>query len=44
VAKARKIIEKNVQAVQKIALLLGENAAETEAILNTIIESHSQGD
>ncbi|GHT83508.1 hydrogenase [Spirochaetia bacterium] len=44
VAKARKIIEKNVQAVQKIAFLLGENAAETEAILNTIIESHSQGD
>ncbi|GHV73349.1 hydrogenase [Spirochaetia bacterium] len=43
VAKARKIIEKNVQAVQKIAFMLGENAAETEAILNTIIESHSQG-
>jgi PAS domain-containing protein len=44
VNKARKIIEKNVQAVQKIAFLLGENAAETEAILNSIIESHSQGE
>jgi iron only hydrogenase large subunit-like protein len=44
VKKARKIIEKNVQAVQKIAFLLGENAAETEAILNSIIESHNQGD
>jgi hypothetical protein len=41
VSRARKIIEKNVQAVQKIAFLLGENAAETEAILNSIIESHS---
>jgi hypothetical protein len=42
--KARKIIEKNVTAVQKIAFLLGENAAETEAILNSIIESHTLGD
>lgn len=41
VKRARKIIEKNVAAVQKIAFLLGENAAETEAILNSIIESHS---
>jgi iron only hydrogenase large subunit-like protein len=41
VLRARKIIEKNVVAVQKIAFLLGENAAETEAILNSIIESHT---
>jgi PAS domain-containing protein len=41
VLHARKIIEKNVQAVQKIAFLLGENAAETEAVLNSIIESHT---
>jgi PAS domain S-box-containing protein len=41
VLRARKIIEKNVQAVQKIAFLLGETAAETEAVLNSIIESHT---
>jgi iron only hydrogenase large subunit-like protein len=41
VMRARNIIEKNVVAVQKIAFLLGENAAETEAILNSIIESHT---
>jgi PAS domain-containing protein len=41
VMRARNIIEKNVEAVQKIAFLLGENAAETEAILNSIIESHT---
>jgi PAS domain-containing protein len=44
VLKARKIIEKNVEAVQKIAFLLGENAAETESILHSIIESHTLGD
>ena len=43
VARAKKIIDKNVQSVQKIAFLLGENAAETEAILNSIIESHTAG-
>jgi iron only hydrogenase large subunit-like protein len=43
VAKAKTIIEKNVKAVQKIAFLLGENAAETEAILNSIIESYDTG-
>ncbi|MDR2418033.1 MAG: 4Fe-4S binding protein [Treponema sp.] len=44
VSRAQKIIDKNVAAVQKIAFLLGENAAETEAILNSIIESYSEGD
>jgi iron only hydrogenase large subunit-like protein len=43
VAWAKKIIEKNVEAVQKIAFLLGENAAETESILHSIIESHASG-
>ncbi|MDR2518571.1 MAG: Fe-S cluster protein, partial [Spirochaetaceae bacterium] len=43
VARARKIIDKNVQTVQKIAFLLGENAAEIEAILQSIIESYSAG-
>jgi PAS domain-containing protein len=44
VERARKIIDKNVSVVQQIAFLLGENAAETEAILNSIIESHTTGD
>jgi hypothetical protein len=38
ILRAKKIIEKNVEIVQKIAFLLGENAAETESILNAIIE------
>jgi iron only hydrogenase large subunit-like protein len=44
VARARKIIDHNVKTVQKIAFLLGENAAETEAILHSIIESYSRGE
>jgi hypothetical protein len=44
VSRAQKIIDKNIAAVQKIAFLLGENAAETEAILNSIIESYAEGE
>ena len=43
VTRARRIIEKNVKTVQKIAFLLGENAAETESILHSIIESYTAG-
>ena len=39
VSQARKVISKNLSVVQQIAFLLGENAAETESILNSIIES-----
>lgn len=39
--KAKQVIKKNLSTVQKIAYLLGENAAETEVILNGIIESFS---
>ncbi|QQO09690.1 [Fe-Fe] hydrogenase large subunit C-terminal domain-containing protein [Breznakiella homolactica] len=39
VSQARKVISKNLAVVQKIAFLLGENAAETEATLSSIIES-----
>ncbi|WP_304223691.1 [Fe-Fe] hydrogenase large subunit C-terminal domain-containing protein [Gracilinema caldarium] len=39
VSQARKVITRNLAVVQKIAFLLGENAAETEATLNSIIES-----
>ncbi|MBU1082261.1 MAG: PAS domain-containing protein [Spirochaetes bacterium] len=41
VSQARAVIRRNVATVQKIAYLLGENAAESEAILQSIIESFS---
>jgi PAS domain-containing protein len=44
VERAQEIIKKNVSVVQQIAFLLGENAAESEAILNSIIESYTEGD
>lgn len=37
--KAQEVIRKNVTTVQQIAYLLGENAAETELILGSIIEA-----
>jgi len=42
IKQARRVINKNLSVVQKIAFLLGENAAETEASLNSIIESFSE--
>ena len=39
--RAQDIIKKNLTMVQKIAYLLGENASESEAVLNSIIESFS---
>jgi len=44
VDKAREVIKKNLTTVQQIACLLGENAAESEVILNSIIESFSISD
>lgn len=41
IEKAQKVIDKNLATVQKIAFLLGENAAETESMLNSVIESYS---
>jgi len=41
VERARELIKKNVSTVQQIAFLLGENAAESESILNSIIESYT---
>ena len=43
VSQAKKVISKNLAVVQKIAYLLGENAAETEATLTSIIESFDEG-
>lgn len=40
VAQAREVIRKNLSTVQQIASLMGENAAETEAMLNSIIEAY----
>ncbi len=42
--RAQRIKEQNIETVQKIAHLLGENAAETEELLNSIIQSHRYGD
>ncbi|MBW6534437.1 MAG: PAS domain S-box protein [Mariniphaga sp.] len=42
--RAQRIKEQNIDTVQKIAHLLGENAAETEELLNSIIQSHRYGD
>lgn len=44
ITKAQEVIDKNLATVQKIAFLLGENAAETESMLNSIIESYSLED
>jgi PAS domain S-box-containing protein len=41
--RAQRIKKQNIETVQKIAYLLGENAAETEELLNSIIESHRYG-
>ena len=44
VAQARQVIDRNLRTVQKIAYLLGENAADTEVILESIIESYTAGE
>lgn len=47
VGKAEEVITKSLNTVQQIASLLGENAAETEIVLNSIIEEfnvHSEGE
>lgn len=41
IQQTRQVLQKNVETVQQIAYLLGENAAESEGILNSIIESFS---
>ncbi len=42
--RAQRIKKQNIETVQKIAYLLGENASETEELLNSIIESYRYGD
>jgi nitrogen-specific signal transduction histidine kinase len=42
--RAQRIKKQNIDTVQKIAHLLGENAAETEELLNSIIQAYRYGD
>ena len=44
IEKARDVIAKNLKTVQQIAYLLGENAADSEIILNSIVRSFSPED
>lgn len=39
-SRAREAIEKHLATVQRIAYLLGENAAETEGLLNQIVDAY----
>jgi hypothetical protein len=39
IERARQVNRKNMKTVQQIAFLLGENAAQTEELLNSINES-----
>jgi hypothetical protein len=39
ITKAKEVIAKNIATVQQIAYLLGENAADSEVILNSIVSS-----
>ena len=39
IERAKQVNRKNMKTVQQIAYLLGENAAQTEELLNSIIES-----
>ena len=39
IQKAQEVIKKNLATVQQIAYLLGENAADSEVLLNSIIQS-----
>ncbi|MBS2097296.1 [Fe-Fe] hydrogenase large subunit C-terminal domain-containing protein [Carboxylicivirga linearis] len=42
--RTREVINKNMETVQKIALLLGENASYTDSLLNSILETQEKKD
>lgn len=42
--RIRQVVTDNLETVQKIAVLLGENASRTEAVLNSIVESAHVGE
>jgi len=44
ISRAQRVNRKNLETVQKIAFLLGDNASQTEEMLNSIIESYKYGE
>jgi iron only hydrogenase large subunit-like protein len=44
IQRAQRVIQHNLKTVQQIAFLLGENAAESEITLNSIVQSFSPGE
>ncbi|MEG2336443.1 MAG: (Fe-S)-binding protein, partial [Bacteroidales bacterium] len=42
VERIREVIKQNVENVQQIAYLLGENASFTESMLNSVVDSHKK--
>jgi PAS domain S-box-containing protein len=44
ISRAQRVNKQNIETVQKIAYLLGENAAQTEELINSIIESYRYSD
>ncbi len=42
--RAQRVNKQNIETVQKIAFLMGENAAQTEELLNSIIQSYKYSD
>lgn len=44
ISRAQRVNKHNLETVQKIAFLLGDNASMTEELLNSIIESYKYGD
>jgi iron only hydrogenase large subunit-like protein len=44
ISRAQEVIQKNLKTVQQIAFLLGENAAQSEITLNSIVESFASED
>lgn len=44
IEKANEVMKKNLTTVQQIAFLLGENAADSEVLLSSIIQSFSEED
>lgn len=44
ISRAQRVNKHNLETVQKIAFLLGDNASMTEELLNSIIESYKYGE
>ena len=44
ISRAQRVNKQNLETVKKIAFLLGENAAQTEELINSIIQSYQYGE